>query len=129
MQSKTLLYLIFCIFLCCSFKCKAPQEINDDSRAKKSDTIIAKKHEQPINKQSPPKEDFVKAIVKDFRGLDGCEFVLLLENGKQLIPSKLNSDYKIQDLPVLIKYKKAEGMMGICMAGEIVEIIDIKKDE
>jgi len=63
------------------------------------------------------------ATIVDMRGLDGCTFVLRLENGKRLEPINLKAfDIEIIDgKQVCITYHSVE-MVSICMLGEIVEI-------
>ena len=69
--------------------------------------------------------DAVKAELKDLSGLDGCGFVLELENGNKLEPLNL-SDFDI-DLndgkKIWVSYHLTTNMIATtCMVGDIVEI-------
>lgn len=73
-------------------------------------------------------QGYIAASVQDARGLDGCTFLLLLPDGEKFEPVSLPDDFKTDGLPVWVKYKLPGTPMGsICMVGDIVEIIDIKK--
>jgi len=72
----------------------------------------------------------VKAEFKDLTGLDGCGFVIDLNEGKRLEPTNL-SEFNItpeNGKKIWVKYHETEGG-SICMSGEIVEIdcISIRK--
>ncbi|MBO6630583.1 MAG: hypothetical protein JJ936_03315 [Psychroserpens sp.] len=57
-------------------------------------------------------------------GLDGCNFVIELENNEILIPTNLE-EFNIEVLDgasVSLTYALQEDVMGICMAGYIVKI-------
>jgi len=69
--------------------------------------------------------DSVKGKLKDLSGLDGCGFVIELENGNKLEPLNL-SDFDI-DLndgkKVWISYHLTTNMIATtCMVGDIIEI-------
>lgn len=74
---------------------------------------------------------YVKAIVVDYE-LDGCRWMLRLDNedpnddDKKMEPDFLFSEFQKDSLPVWLKYQKEE-RISICMAGETVKVIDIKK--
>jgi hypothetical protein len=61
--------------------------------------------------------------------VDGCTWMLQLEDGKKLQPSVLKPEFQKDKLKVWIKYSPKKGGVGICMAGEIVDIteIDLRK--
>ena len=72
----------------------------------------------------------VEATLKDFTGLDGCSWVLVLDNGKKLEPTNLKKFDNIElkdDKRVLIEYKTIHNAASICMIGTIVEIICISE--
>jgi len=74
------------------------------------------------------KQKYTPATVIDMSGLDGCVFMLKLENGKKLQPSPaLTDDYSVNDMTVWVKYYVKKGAVGICMSGQIVTITDIQK--
>ena len=78
------------------------------------------------------------AIVKDLSGLDGCGFVLELEDGSRFIPQKLTYiqapdpqqdpvyyfNFKDGD-KVCFDFRETEGT-DVCMAGKLVFITCIK---
>ena len=72
----------------------------------------------------------VEATLKDFTGLDGCSWVLVLDNGKKLEPTNLQKFDNIKLLDgkqVLVEYKNIHNAASICMVGTIVEIICISE--
>jgi hypothetical protein len=72
----------------------------------------------------------VKATVKDLTGLDGCGYVLELENGERLEPSLDSASatpsikgVTLQDgMKVTVAYQELKDRGSICMAGKIVEV-------
>lgn len=70
----------------------------------------------------------IRATVIDYRELDGCRFLLELEDGRRLEPVNLEEKFMKHGLKVLITWKNAEGM-SICMAGTMVEITSIRLAE
>ncbi|MDX2362634.1 MAG: hypothetical protein QNK23_17630 [Crocinitomicaceae bacterium] len=65
----------------------------------------------------------VKAELKDLTGLDGCGFVLELDNGDKLEPRNLN-DFNIDIVDgkkVWVNYTVISSP-SFCMVGEVVEI-------
>lgn len=72
--------------------------------------------------------DGVDAEFIDLTGLDGCSWLLELEDGTRLEPVNLN-DFEIEPqegLKVEVSYKEVE-MFSTCMAGLIVELSCIEK--
>ena len=72
----------------------------------------------------------VEATLKDFTGLDGCSWVLVLDNGKKLEPTNLQKfdNIKLTDnTRVFIEYKPIYNAASICMIGTMVEIICISE--
>lgn len=64
-----------------------------------------------------------KATFKDLTGLDGCGYVIELENGKRLEPVNL-SEFSITPVngsKIWVKYHLFEGG-SICMVGDLVEV-------
>ncbi len=68
---------------------------------------------------------FVKVEVLDMRNLDGCEFVLKLEDGSSLEPVGMKEEYKTNGLFLFIKYKPIKDRMSICMVGPQVELTEV----
>jgi hypothetical protein len=64
------------------------------------------------------------AILTDYTGLDGCTWVIKLENNEVLEPTNLAATgIEIKEgKKVWVKYTVEEGMASICMVGPIVRI-------
>ncbi|MDQ3048802.1 MAG: hypothetical protein M3R27_14725 [Bacteroidota bacterium] len=73
---------------------------------------------------------FEKAVIKNHL-IDGCTWIMELENEKKLQPVNLTSEFQKDQLKVWVKYAVKKGAVGICMTGEIVNIteIEIRNDE
>ncbi len=72
------------------------------------------------------KQGFVKAMVIEMQ-LDGCTFMVQQESDKKnLEPDGLQPEFQHDSMKVWIKYT-AEDRMSVCMAGETIKLIDIKK--
>ena len=87
------------------------------------------KPEVSKNKQSACK---TTATVKDFTGLDGCTFLILLENGDKLLPAKLNDEsFTFRDgQKIRFDYKEMKDVMSICMAEKMtIEVTCIEEIE
>ena len=78
----------------------------------------------------PPEEkaNFTKATIINYK-LDGCSWMLQLEDEKKLQPVNLKDEFKKEDLKVWIQYQTVKQGMSICMAGEMVTItaIEVRK--
>ena len=71
----------------------------------------------------------IKATLRDYAGLDGCGFVLVLENGGVLEMGDFDEepDFKFKDgLKVNISFEEMRDMASICMVGPIVRIMCMK---
>ncbi len=83
------------------------------------------------------------ATIKDLRGLDGCGFILELDNGEKLEPVYSTGWCGTPPLPapaieniqfidgkrVSVSYKELEDRVSICMVGKVVEITCISEAE
>lgn len=68
------------------------------------------------------------ATIRDFTGLDGCGWVIVLNNGENLEPKNLHSfglDLK-DGMKIKVKYHEEWGA-SVCMMGKLVEIDCIKE--
>lgn len=67
--------------------------------------------------------DAVKAVLKDYTGLDGCTWVIKLDNNEVIEPINLGDfNFVLEDgKKIWIKYKTV-GMASICMVGPTIEI-------
>ena len=72
-------------------------------------------------------EGFTKAVVVKYE-VEACGFVLQLENGKILQPSKtIETKFSKDQLPVWVKYQILKKQSpNICMAGESADLLEIK---
>ena len=67
----------------------------------------------------------VKAEIKDLTGLDGCGFVIELENGERIKPINYDDfDVELKDgEKIWVSYHLTPLLIGsVCMVGDIVEI-------
>ena len=73
----------------------------------------------------------VAGVVKDFTGLDGCGFIIELEDGSRLEPAEVMvKDFEFRDnQKVWLTYVALENMVSICMVGEMVRITGITERE
>jgi len=63
-----------------------------------------------------------------FYELDGCKWMLLLENGAKLQPQGMLAEaFQKDQMKVWVKYEMQKDAPNICMAGEVVKILDIKE--
>jgi len=67
--------------------------------------------------------------VRDYSGLDGCGFLIELQNGGKLNPVKMPEGFRLKDgQKITFSYSVLTDMMSICMAEtELVEITCIHK--
>ena len=67
----------------------------------------------------------IPAKVIDMRELDGCTYLLELEDGRKLQPvTALPEKFQINGMKVMITYKITD-MMSICMSGQPVTLLTI----
>lgn len=65
--------------------------------------------------------------LKDFTGLDGCNFLIVLDNGDKLQPIIQDADIELKDgQRIKFGYTEIVDQMSICMAGKMVEILCIE---
>ena len=72
------------------------------------------------------------AMLLDYAGLDGCGFVLVLEDGEVLEMGTFDQepDFAFEDsLKINISYEPMDNMASVCMVGPIVRITCIEKAE
>lgn len=71
----------------------------------------------------------VKGIVKDYSNLDGCGFVIELEDGTKLEPAEIMvKDFELRDnQQVWLSYVELKDRVSICMVGKIVRITGIEE--
>lgn len=73
----------------------------------------------------------VEGIVKDYTGLDGCGFIIELENGDKLEPVRIaDSNFVFHDgQKVIFTYTELKDVGSFCMVGKIVQIESIREAE
>ena len=79
------------------------------------------------NKSSSPATGAVAATLYNYTGIDGCSWVIKLENDMVLEPTNL-SDFTIElkeGKKVWLKYTEQNDLVSICMVGPIVRIDSI----
>ena len=72
----------------------------------------------------------IKATLKDYASLDGCGFVLVLEDGEVLEMGDFDEepDFSFNDgMKVRISYEEMSNMASICMVGPKVNITCMEK--
>jgi hypothetical protein len=86
---------------------------------------VKSKHTAP-EPDTHEQNGFVKATIINYT-LDGCSYMLQLEDGKKLEPVNLSEEFKKDNIKVWIKYQHYKGT-SICMAGEMVTVTAIEND-
>ena len=72
----------------------------------------------------------LNGTVKDYTGLDGCGYLIELDNGPRLEPAIVHDSIKFYDgQRVRLSYTERNDMVSICMAGVIAEITCIEEIE
>jgi len=99
--------IVIAFLMVISQSCKTNKEANKKNIEEKTDALFTK-----------------GTIVK--MELDGCTWMIKLEDGKQLEPVNLEDEFKVENLKVKFQYKHHDGF-SICMAGEMVNITVIEK--
>ena len=105
------------LILCLFFACRPKQELAPP--------------ETPEPKVSTPKEAHKGSTIgtiRDLRGMDGCQFIVELEDETRLIPMKLDARFRKDGLRVTFTFKPAQAMTT-CMSGLPVYITHIKSIE
>jgi len=88
-------------------------------------TACSPKSAIPVSEEINYKEKgYVPATVINYT-VDGCTWMLKLDNDKKLQPLELKPEFQRDNLDVWIKYVIKKGAVGICMAGEIVSLTEI----
>tara|TARA_B100000683_G_scaffold63881_1_gene62331 strand:- start:429 stop:710 length:282 start_codon:yes stop_codon:yes gene_type:complete len=64
------------------------------------------------------------AIVRDYRDLDGCKYLLELKDGRFLNPTNLDSNLRKDGTKICIDFI-IQRIPSVCMKGEVVELKSI----
>lgn len=80
-------------------------------------------------KEEPVISDELQGTVKDYTGLDGCGFIIELDNGEKLEPAEIvDTAFVLYDgQRVLVTFSELKDMGSICMVGKIVRIETIEE--
>lgn len=70
-------------------------------------------------------EGYTKGVIIDKRGLDGCKFLIQIQDSSFLQPNSLEEKFQENNKKVWFKYSVKKGAMSTCMSGKMVEIDDI----
>jgi hypothetical protein len=104
---KSLIFSLLLLVMAFTNACKSKQKIQQIER-----DFIA--------------EGYVRAVVIDYTELDGCRFLLQLEDDSKLQPIEFFTDFEINDLKVWVNYQLNPDVMSICMSGMPADIIAIE---
>lgn len=74
------------------------------------------------------REGFTKGTVIKY-DVDGCTFLISLENGNRLHPVNLEEEFQKDGLKIWFRYTFQKEVMTVCMAGEVVKITAMEKAE
>jgi len=69
-------------------------------------------------------DTLLKGTVKDYTGLDGCGFIIELDNGTKLQPINPSFPF-INNQRIVLTYTPLSGIATICMAGQPAHINEI----
>lgn len=81
---------------------------------------IFKKSPDSSTGPSLPFDGYTKATVIKY-SVDGCSWMLQLEDGKKLEPKKIKEEFKLENLKVWIQYDVYKDY-SFCMAGDMVVV-------
>ena len=73
----------------------------------------------------------VRGVVKDYTGLDGCGFIIELEDGTTLEPAEVmvrNFEFR-DNQKVWLTYVSLTNQVSVCMVGELVRVTGITERE
>lgn len=108
---KTVLFILFCLIN--FYSCKSNKKVAKE-------TVVTGDEKKT--------QGFTKGVVTKY-DVDGCTFLITLENGKRLHPLNLDEAYQIDGLGVWIKYIFQREAITVCMAGEVIKITAIEKEK
>lgn len=104
--------VLFCVF---SLSCKIIPEHADNNELNESDGNEIVSHSQKVK----------VVTVVDKTGLDGCTFLLQLNDSSLLEPINLDDSYKINGTKLAISYRVVS-VMSVCMAGTTVKLLTVE---
>jgi len=80
----------------------------------------------PKTTTTPTPAGTVIVTVIDYRELDGCEFLLVMDNQQKLQPDNLPEEFKKDGTQLRVLFKYTDGM-SVCMAGKMVSLTHVEK--
>lgn len=81
-----------------------------------------------VQDSGTPPAGYTAATVRDFRGLDGCSFLIVADDSTRFEADNLEAPFQKDGLRIFFTYKNRDAM-SICMAGKTIHITDIKRAE
>jgi hypothetical protein len=70
-------------------------------------------------------DGYSAGIIQDFSSLDGCGFLIIMNN-IELLPINLSEGFNKNNLAVWVKYHNAKSTQTTCMKGKPILIDEIK---
>lgn len=72
-------------------------------------------------------DNCIEANLRDYHGLDGCEWIIELKNGERLEPTNLDAfDIQLANgKKICLRYAERHDLMSICMVGKTVDILEL----
>lgn len=83
--------------------------------SKHRDAVTEKKHDFQ-------NQGYKKAVVINYTEIAGCGWMLMVEDSIRIQPLNLAETFQKDSLKVWVSYSIKKDAVGICMAGDIVEI-------
>ncbi len=130
---KKIILVLSLILFCINLNVIAQTNKKKKKRKTKYSTTASKPKTQKVIKPLTLEEKkliqdgYFRASVKDNRNIAGCGFVLKMEDHSTLEPLNLDTVYQKQGLEIWIKFVMQKNMATICMSGQAVNIIAVKK--
>lgn len=114
-MNKHLLYITFALLLLVGFNaCKAKKK-------------TAEKEDPRAESIMPKEKPEVEGTLRNMTGLDGCRWMIELNNGQKLQPTNM-ADFDVPMVDgqrVWVDFVEQQGVMSICMAGKVVKLIKL----
>lgn len=115
-MNKYLLYITFALLLLAGFSaCKAKKKAEDVAPPRGETSIM------------PKEKPEVEGTLRNMAGLDGCKWMIELNNGSKIQPTNLAAfDIALAEgQKVWVEYVEQQGVMSTCMAGKVVKLIKL----
>ncbi|MBC7413190.1 MAG: hypothetical protein H7331_12145 [Bacteroidia bacterium] len=120
---KLIIIMLFILSTCANVDA---QQRNKKKKKRSAKTHVVKKAivQQPLTASDKAhlSNGFFKVTVIDKRGLDGCRFLLKLEDHSTLEPIGLDEKFLVAGKKIWVKFAVAKNAMSVCMSGTPVNI-------